>query len=72
VKHLAGPGDVRLPHLGIVDRQGREDDLALRARHPDDRIGQLEQGHLPRVPEIDREVLLALGEQGEPTHEVST
>ena len=65
VQDLARPRDVRLPDLGIVDRQGLEDDLALRARDPDDGLGQVEQGHLMRVPEVDRKVLLALDEQVE-------
>src|SRR5215216_5624219 len=37
-EHLTGPGDVRLPHLGVVHRQGLEHDLAARPRHANDRF----------------------------------
>src|SRR5207244_13368984 len=42
-EHLAGAGDVRLAHLRVVDRQRLEDDLARRARHPQDELGQFDQ-----------------------------
>src|SRR6476661_8314692 len=65
-EHLPGAGDVGLAHLGVVDRQRLEDDLALRARHLDDVLRELEDGELARVPDVDGQVLAALGEQDDP------
>src|SRR6187431_480095 len=58
-QHLLGARDVGLTHLRVVDGQRLEDDLRLRACHTDDRLGELEQRHLMRVPDVDREVLTA-------------
>src|SRR5439155_23504808 len=62
-EQLARPRDVRLPNLRIVDRQRLEHDVALRSREPAHRLGELEQRHLVRIAEVDREVLAALREQ---------
>src|SRR5438105_10811358 len=48
-EQLPGPGDVGLADLRVVDGQRFEDDLALRARHPHDRLRKLEQRQLLRV-----------------------
>src|SRR5687767_8754493 len=56
-EHLARARDVGLAHVRVVDREGLEDDLALGARDPDDRLGELEQRHLGRVAKVDRQVL---------------
>src|SRR4029078_10887092 len=40
-EHLAGARDVGLAHLRVVDGEGLEDDLGLRARDADDRLGEL-------------------------------
>src|SRR4249919_3195605 len=45
-EQLAGPGDVGLPDLGIVDRQRLVDDLALRAGDAENGLGQLVEGEL--------------------------
>src|SRR5581483_8287471 len=62
-EELAGPRDVGLPHLRIVDRQRLEDDLALGAGDAEDRLGKVEERQLLRVSDVDRPVLAALGEQ---------
>src|SRR6266508_728877 len=50
---LAGARDVRLPHLGIVDRQRLVHDLALRARELEDALRQLQDRELLRVADVD-------------------
>src|SRR6185369_3091727 len=65
-QHLLGARDVGLTHLRVVDGQRLEDDLRLRACYTDDRLGELEQRHLMRVPDVDREVLTARSEEVEP------
>src|SRR6266542_3209409 len=69
-EQLTCAGDVRLANLRIVDREGLEDDLALGASDLANRLGQLEQRHLGRVADVDRQVLTALGEQDDPADEV--
>src|ERR1051325_7495740 len=66
-QHLPGSGDVGLANLRIVDGQRLVDDLALRRRDPDNSLRELENRELVRVAEVDRQVLVALGEQGGPT-----
>src|SRR5919202_3117406 len=63
-------GDVGLAHLRVVDRQGLVDDLALRAGHAQHLLGELVERELARVPEVDGQVLLRLGEQDEPADQV--
>src|SRR5262249_52907341 len=48
----ARAGDVRPAHLGIVDGEGTEDDLAARVGDSQDTLGQLEQGHFMRVADV--------------------
>src|SRR5215210_8537705 len=69
-KDLLGPGDVGLSNLWIVDGQRLVDDLASRLRYPDHRLRKLEDRELVGVPEVDRQVLLALGEEIHPFDEV--
>src|SRR5262245_30222927 len=61
-EELASPRDVRLADLRVVDRQCLVDDLARRARHPEHGLGELENRELAGVADVDREVLVALGE----------
>src|SRR5436190_11747862 len=61
-EHLAGPGDVGLPLLGIVDWQRLEDDLAPGAADANHRLRQPEQGQLLWISEVDGQVLSALRE----------
>src|SRR6478735_2025928 len=67
---LLGARDIGLTDLGIVDRQCLEDDRDLRSGRANDRLGKLEQRHLGRVPDVDREMLARLGEQDQAAHEV--
>src|SRR5712691_5004788 len=62
---LLRTSDVGLPLLRVVDRQGLEDDLALRAGHLEHGLGELEQRELVRVAEVHRQILAALREQDE-------
>src|SRR5919204_5252305 len=50
-ENLLRPRDVRLADLGIVDRERLVDDLARRAGHPEDGVGELVQRELARVPD---------------------
>src|SRR5215211_543297 len=75
--HLGLPGeqllrtrDVGLSHLGIVDGQRREHDLARRPGDANHYLRQLEQRVLLRVAEVDRVVLAALRKQVEAADEV--
>src|SRR3954452_18217265 len=43
---VPGQGDVGLAHLRVVGRQRLVDDLGLRSRHLDHRLGQLQQREL--------------------------
>src|SRR6478752_2582350 len=67
---LPRPRDVRLADLRIIDRKCFEHDRAGRSGHADDRFGELEQGHLGRVADVDREMLSRLDQQDEPAHEI--
>src|SRR5256885_16300047 len=67
---LPRAGDLRLAHLRIVDRQGFVDDLALRAGQLHHGVGELEDRELLRGAEVHGQVLVALGEQGEPADAV--
>src|SRR5215813_4589970 len=69
-EQLAGAGDVGLADLRVVDGQRLVDDLAARAGHLEDGLGQLQDRDLPRVADVHREVLAALREQDEPADEV--
>src|SRR5437763_6243852 len=62
-EELLGSRDVRLANLRIVDWQCFVDDLALRRRDSDDCLRKFENRKLVRVAEVDRQVLLALGEE---------
>src|SRR6266851_458914 len=44
--------DVGLTHLRVVLRQRLEDDFAVPAGEADDALGQVEEGHLLRVPDV--------------------
>src|SRR4051794_40104443 len=48
-KQRPGPRDVGLTNLRIVRRQRLVDQFALRSGHPDDRLGDLLDGHFARV-----------------------
>src|SRR3990167_3610475 len=67
---LPRPGDVRLPHLRVVHRQGREDDFAPGAGQPENGLGQIEERHLPRVADVDRLVDGRPHEPPDPVHQV--
>src|SRR4051812_6723333 len=69
-EHLTGSRDVGLTDLRIVDRQRLEDNLARRPGHLDDVLREVEDRELPRVAEVDREMLAALGEQHEPADQI--
>src|SRR5919199_805147 len=64
-EQLPRPRDVGLAHLRVVDRERLVDDLALRPRDAQDRLGQLVERELVRVPEVDGQMLARLGEQHE-------
>src|SRR6187431_2903279 len=59
-EQLPCTGDVGLANLGVVDRQRLEHDLAARAGDHEHGLRQLEDGELPRVADVDGEVLAAL------------
>src|SRR2546425_12209431 len=67
---LLRPRDVRLPLLGIVDRQGLVDDLALRTGDADHGFGELEQRELVRIAEVHGQVLAGLREQDESADQI--
>src|SRR5436309_11892085 len=56
-QQLAGPADLRLADLRVVLGQSLEHDLALRARHLEHDVRQLEEGELLRIAEVDRQML---------------
>src|SRR3954452_7885100 len=58
-EHLARARDVRLAHLRVVDGECFEHDFALRRGDADDGLGELEQGRLGWISEVDRKVLVA-------------
>src|SRR5437899_1919336 len=53
-QELAGPGNVRLPELGIVLRQRLENDAALASRQLQNLPGEFEDRHFVRVAKVDR------------------
>src|SRR5256885_8751196 len=65
-ENLLRPRDVRLADLGIVDRKRLVDDLARRAGHAEHGLRELVERELARVPDVHRQVLAALGAEGEP------
>src|SRR5256714_15336334 len=69
-EHVLGPRDVRLADLGVVDRERLVHDLARRPRHAEHGLGELVEGELARVPDVDRQMLVALGQQREPADQV--
>src|ERR1051325_1412746 len=69
-QHLPGSGDVGLANLRIVDGQRLVDDLTLRRRDLNNCLCELENRKLVRVAEVDRQVLVALGQQVEAADEV--
>src|SRR6476659_7936062 len=69
-EHLLRARDVRLAHLGIVDRERLENDLARRARRAQHELRELDQRELAGVAEVDREVLLARRQQVQAADEV--
>src|SRR5256714_13545832 len=64
-EHVLGPRDVRLADLGVVDRECLVHDLARRRGHPEHGLGELVERELARVPDVDRQMLVALGQQRE-------
>src|ERR671934_2099074 len=58
-EYLAGARDVGLTHLRVVDRECFEHDFTLRRGDSDHGLGELEQGQLGRIAEVDRQVLTA-------------
>ena len=56
--------------MRIVDRESFVHDLALRPRDVDDGLGELVEGELVRVPDVDGEMLPRLGQQHQASHEV--
>src|SRR3954453_12398036 len=69
-QNLTRPRDVGLAHLGVVDRQRLEDDLAGRAGGLDHGLRQLQQRHLLRVADVDGQVLLALRQRDQSADQV--
>src|SRR5919204_5015695 len=69
-QHLPGSGDVGLANLRIVHRECLVNDLALGRCHSDDCLRELQDRKLLRVAEVDRQGLVALGEQVEPSDQV--
>src|SRR5438093_12989309 len=69
-EQLPGPGDVRLANLRIVDWQCFEHDLALRRCDQENRLREVENRKLLRVAQVDREMLLALGQEVQATDQV--
>src|SRR5215208_4759107 len=67
---LLRPRDVGPPLLRVVLGQRLVDDLARRARQPDDGLGELEDGELAGVAEVDGQVLSARGEEEETADQV--
>src|SRR4051794_2633390 len=53
---LLGARDIGLADLWVVDRQCLEDDRARRSGRANNRLGELEQRHLGRIPDVDREM----------------
>src|SRR6188768_435574 len=69
-ENLLGARDIGLADLWIVDRQCLEDDRARRPGRANDRLGELEQRHLSRVSDVDRQMLARLGEQNQAADEI--
>src|SRR5690242_6983883 len=70
LEHLAGSGDVGLADLRIVHRQRLEDELAGRSGDLQHVLRELEDRELAGVADVDRQVLLALGEEDDPADQV--
>src|SRR5438132_12377603 len=67
---LLRPRDVGLPLLRVVYRQGLEDDLALRAGHPEHGLGEFEQRELIGIAEVHGQMLAAFREEDETLDQV--
>src|SRR4029078_263664 len=59
---LACTRDVRLAHLGVVDRQRLAQELAGRPSRRQNGLGELEDRVLARVADVHGQVLAGLGE----------
>src|SRR6185503_4539268 len=62
--------DVRLAHAWIVHGQGARDDAAARSGERDDRLRELADGQLVRVPDVDGVHLVRADQAIQPLHEV--
>src|SRR5678816_1742362 len=69
-QQLARAGDVGLAYLRIVHGQCLVDDVALRPRDPDDRLGELIEGELVRIADVHGQMLAGLRQRNEPADEV--
>ena len=69
-QQLLGPGDVGLADLGVVDGERLKDDLRARAGHLDHLLRQLQQRHLVRVADVDRQVRVGLHQRDQPLDQV--
>src|SRR5918911_3926692 len=69
-EHLLRPRDVGLANLRIVDRKRLVHHFAARPRHTEHGLGELVERELPRIPDVHRQVLLALGEQHETADQI--
>ena len=69
-EEVACARDVGSALLGVVRGQRLVHDLGARARDRDDGLGELEQGELVGVADVDGEVLAGLGERDQAADEV--
>src|SRR3954452_5737282 len=69
-QQLARPRDVGLAHLGVVDRQRLEHDLARGAGRLEHLLCELEEGVFRGIADVHRQMLTALREQHESTDQI--
>ncbi len=71
VEQFPGAGGIGTALLGVVHGQGFVDDLTLAAGEFDDEFGEIEDGELGRVADVDGFVEIALGEAEDAVDEVA-
>ena len=70
VQKFPRPGNVRLPYLRVVHRQGVEGDAALAPGQLQDQLGRLEDGFFIGIADIHRFVEIGPEEPIQPLHQV--
>ena len=70
-KHRTGSSDVRLAHLGVINRQRAVFQLGARSGDAQDVFAKLLDGHFPRIPNVHRFMKIAHDEFVHPVDQIA-